>query len=76
MPTPEERIAQLAPNFVWNQPHCRATDPIVEYAVEQGDPALRSSLIGAYLETAAATYRALADGATKASQIVSGKSNG
>jgi hypothetical protein len=73
MPTPEERIAQFAPSYVWNQPHCRATDPIVEYAVEQGDPSLRSALIGTYLETAAATYRALAEGATKAAGIVSGK---
>ena len=41
MSTPEDRIAKLAPTFVWNQPHCRATDPVVEYAVDQGDPALR-----------------------------------
>jgi hypothetical protein len=76
MPTPEERIAQLAPRLVWNHPHCPATDPVVEYAVEQGDPANRGQLMAVYLETTAATYRALADGAAKAAAIMSGKTHG
>jgi hypothetical protein len=76
MPTPEEQIAQLAPNWVWKVHHCIATDPAVQYAIEQGDPALRNQLIALTLETTAAAYRTLADGASRASQIVSGKSNG
>jgi hypothetical protein len=48
----------------------------VEYAVEQGDPAFRSSLLAVYLDTTAATHRALADGAAKAAQIMSGKAHG
>jgi hypothetical protein len=77
MSTPEERIARFAPTWVWTPRHCPATDPVVEYAIEQGDPALRGQLISAHLETAAATYRALADGAARAAQIVSsGKSGG
>jgi len=76
MPTPEERIAHLAPTWVWNQRHCPATDPVVEYAIERGDPALRGALIAVHLETTAAAYRALAEGAAKAAQIVAGKTHG
>jgi hypothetical protein len=77
MSTPEEKIARLAPTFVFpTGRHCPATDPAVEYAIEQGDPALRSQLIAVTLETTAAAYRNLADGAEKAAQIVKGKSQG
>jgi hypothetical protein len=76
MPTPEEKIAQFAPSWAWAIRHCPATDPFVEYAIEQGDPALRGPLIAAHLETTAATYRAIADGAAKAAQIVAGKTRG
>jgi hypothetical protein len=76
MPTPEDRIAELAPNWAWNVRRCLATDPAVEYAIEQGDPALRSQLIAVTLETTAAAYRTLAEGASRAAQIVSGKSGG
>jgi hypothetical protein len=65
---PEERIAQLAPSWRWPR-WCLATDPVVEYAVEHGDPALRTQLIANYLETTANAYRSLADGAAKAAQI-------
>ncbi len=76
MSTPEEKIAQFAPALVWTGRHCIATDPAVEYAIEQGDPALRSQLIAVRLETTAAAYRAMADGVEKAAQIVAGKTQG
>jgi hypothetical protein len=75
-PPPEERIAEFAPNWLWNVHRCLATDPAVEYAIEQGDPALKNRLIAVTLETTAAAYRTLAEGAEKAAQIVSGKSDG
>jgi hypothetical protein len=49
---------------------------MVEYAIEMGDPALRGPLISTTLETNAATYRALAEGAQKAADIISGKTRG
>ncbi len=72
MPPPEDRIAQVAPSWSWPGRRCLATDIVIEYAVDEGDPALRNQLIANMLETTAATYRALADGAAKAAQIVSG----
>jgi len=76
MPNPEDKIAEFAPNWLWNVRRCLATDPAVEYAIEQGDPALRNQLIAVTLETTAAAYRTLADGAARAAQIVGGKSGG
>jgi len=73
MPTPEEQIARAAPRLLWPVRPCIATDPMVEYAIEMGDPALRGPLITATLETNAAAYRALAEGAEKAARIVAGK---
>ena len=73
MPTPEERIAEFAPSWAWNVRHCIATDPAVKFAIQQGDPALRTQLIAATLETTAAAYRTLADGAARAAAIVAGK---
>ena len=75
MQTTEERIAEFAPNWVWNVRRCIATDPAVQYAIEQGDPANRNQLIAVTLETTAAAYRVLAEGAAKAAQIVSGRTS-
>ena len=74
MPSPEDRIAEFAPSWIWHGPRCIATDYAVNFAVEQGDPAIRSQLIAVSLETTAAAYRALADGAAAAAKIVGGKS--
>jgi hypothetical protein len=76
MPSAEERIAEFAPGWSWNVRRCMATDWAVNYAVEQGDPALRNQLIAVTLETTAAAYRALAEGAAKAAAIVSGRTGG
>jgi hypothetical protein len=76
MSSPEESIARFAPTWVWTPRHCPATDPVVEYAIERGDPALRGQLISAHLETVAATYSALSEGAARAAKIVSGKPGG
>jgi hypothetical protein len=73
MPSPEERIAEFAPNWAWNIRRCMATDYVVNYAIEQGDPALRNQLIAVTLETTAAAYRALAEGAAKAAELVAGR---
>lgn len=73
MQTPEDRIAEFAPGWVWNVRHCLATDPAVQYAIEQGDPANRTQLITVTLETTAAAYRVLAEGAAKAAQVVAGR---
>jgi hypothetical protein len=56
--------------------HCIATDPAVEYAIERGDPAFRQELMQVTLETTAAAYRALADGAARAANIVGRKTQG
>lgn len=76
MPTPEERIAEVAPNWVWNVRQCLATDPAVGYAIEHGDPAFRNQLIKVMLETTAAAYRTLSEGATAAAEIVGGQARG
>ena len=76
MPSPEERIAQLAPAWQWPGRRCLATDIVIEYAVDQGDPALKNQLIGVMLETTAAAYRSMADGAARAAQIVMSGSKG
>lgn len=73
MPNIDEKIAELAPSWIWNVHRCLATDLAVNYVIDQGDPALRSQLMATQLETTAAAYRALADGAAKAAQIVAGK---
>jgi hypothetical protein len=76
MPTAEERIAEFAPNWLWGGLRCLATDWVVPYAVEQGDPANRNQLIAIQLETTAAAYRALAEGAQRAAAVVAGRSSG
>ena len=67
MPTPEEKIAQIAPNLGWRPGP--VTDPIwMEYTIEV-DPAIRSQLAVARLEMVAAVYRSIADGAANAAKI-------
>jgi hypothetical protein len=72
MASPEDRIAELAPRWVWHGPRCIATDYAVNFVIEQGDPALRAQLMAAQLEATAGAYRALAEGAAVAARIVSG----
>jgi hypothetical protein len=73
MASPEDRIAQFAPSWIWNVHRCIATDFAVNFAVEQGDPALRNQLLAVSLETTAAAYRALAEGAAVAAKVAAGK---
>ena len=75
MPTPEERILELAPLLRWGGCHPALSDPIGMEFVIESDPAVRNQLMAARLETAAAVYRNLADGAAKAAQILA-KSRG
>jgi hypothetical protein len=70
MPTPEERIAEVAPNLLWRRPGI-ITDPIwMEYAIAEVDPSLRSQLSAVRLETVAAVYRSIAEGAANAAQVL------
>jgi hypothetical protein len=73
MPPSEERIGQVDQEWLFRGKFCLATDPAVGYAFEQGDPATRAQLIAVVLETNAAVYQALAQGALKAATIVAGK---
>ena len=41
MGSPEEKIAQLAPSWIWNIHRCLATDLAINFVVEQVDPATR-----------------------------------
>jgi hypothetical protein len=70
MANPEEKIAQLAPSWLWNIHRCLATDMAINYITEQVDPATRNQLMAATLETTAAAYRTLAEGASAAAKIV------
>jgi hypothetical protein len=69
MSTPADRIAEFAPRWAWNIPRCAATDWAVNFAVEVVDPAARNKLIAVQLETTAAVYRALAEGASAAAKV-------
>jgi hypothetical protein len=72
MPTPEERIAELAPNLAWRRPGI-ITDPIwMEYSIEV-DPTLRNQLSAVRLEAVANVYRAIAEGAANAAKVFAGK---
>jgi hypothetical protein len=74
MPNPEDRIAEFAPKWRWDVPRCLATDWAVNFAIDQiVDPAIRNKLIATTLETTAAAYRTLGEGAAKAAGIVRGK---
>ena len=71
MPGPEDKIAELAPGWLWSVHRCLATDLAVNYAIEQVvDPGARTQLLASTLETTAAAYRALAEGAANAAKIV------
>jgi hypothetical protein len=67
---PEERIAQLAPSWIWNIHRCLATDIAINYVAEQVDPATRIQLMASTLETTASAYRMLAEGAANAAKII------
>jgi hypothetical protein len=67
---PEIHQAGELPGLLAFGTHCPATDPIgMEFALEEGDPALRRQLIAVQLQTAAAVYRELANGAAKLAEI-------
>ena len=69
MPTPEERIAELAPEWLLRRPGIQ-TDPIwMEYAIARVDPGLRAQLSAVRLETVANVYRAIAEGASSAAKV-------
>jgi hypothetical protein len=66
----EEKIAELAPAWSWRRPG-PITDPIwMEYQIEVIDPALRAALSAVRLETVAAVHRTIADGISKAAEIL------
>jgi len=67
---PEEKIAQLAPSWIWNIHRCLATDLAINFVAEQVDPAIRVQLMASTLETTASAYRMLAEGASNAARIV------
>jgi len=67
---PEDKIAQLAPSWIWNIHRCLATDLAINFVVEQVDPATRRQLMASTLETTASAYRMLADGASNAAKIL------
>jgi hypothetical protein len=67
---PEEKIAQLAPSWIWNIHRCLATDIAINFAAEQVDPATRIQLMSSTLETTASAYRTLAEGASNAAKII------
>ena len=70
--SPQDRIARFAPDWVFNIHRCIATDFAVNFAVMEGDPILKTQLIAVSLETTAAAYRALAEGAAHAAKIAAG----
>ena len=70
MGNPEDKIAQLAPSWIWNIHRCLATDIAINYIAEQVDPATRTRLMASTLETTASAYRMLAEGASNAAKIV------
>ena len=69
MPTPEEKILEVSPQWKWGG-RGPVTDPIdMEYRL--GDQ-VRKELTVVRLETAASIYRALAEGFSKSAQIMGG----
>jgi hypothetical protein len=67
MPTPEETIREVAPLWRWGGPG-PIWDPIdMEYKLADQ---VQHELAVARLETGASLYRSLADGFTKAAQIM------
>jgi hypothetical protein len=73
MSTPEERIREIAPLWKWGG-RGPITDPIdMDYKL--GD-LVQNQLTVVRLETAASLYRALADGFSKAGQIIASVKSG
>jgi hypothetical protein len=73
MPTPEERIREVAPLWKWGG-RGPITDPIdMEYKL--GD-LVQHQLTVVRLETAASLYRALAEGFSKTAQIIASSKPG
>ena len=70
MGNPEDKIAKLAPSWIWNIHRCLATDLAINFVVEQVDPATRLQLMASTLETTASAYRMLAEGASNAAKII------
>jgi hypothetical protein len=71
-PTPDDRFGevQLPPGLIWGH-RCVATDPgpWIEYAIDEGDPSVRTQLVVLRLETVAKIYGALAESAAQAARI-------
>ncbi len=70
-PMSDDRFSgvELPAGFAWGH-RCLATDPIaMEYAIEEGDPSVRSQLVVLRLETLAKIYGVLAESATEAARI-------
>jgi len=68
---PEGRFGgvELPQSFIFGR-HCPATDPIaMEYAIEEGDPAIRTQLVVLRMETLAKIYSTLAESAAQAARI-------
>jgi hypothetical protein len=57
MPPRDDQIVRIAPNWIWNIHRCIATDYAVNFAIEEGDPAIRNQLIAA--QTASNACRVL-----------------
>ena len=73
MPTPEERIREVAPVWRWGG-RGPITDSIdMEYKLSDQ---VQNQITVVRLETAAALYRALADGFGRAAQIIAGVQSG
>jgi hypothetical protein len=69
MDTPEERIAAVAPNWKYHRPGI-FTDPIwMEYAIEEVEPELRNQLAAVRLQTVAAVFRSISEGAANAAKV-------
>jgi hypothetical protein len=73
MPTPEELIREVAPAWRWGG-RGPITDPI-DMVFKLPDQ-VQSQVTVVRLETAAALYRALADGFGRAAQIIAGSQTG
>lgn len=68
-------IAELPTAFRW-RPH-PATDFIdMEFVIREIDESLRAAVFAVHFETAAATHRALAEGAAKLANLLQGYKRG
>lgn len=69
MPTPEDRIREVAPLWRWGGPG-PITDP-VDMDYKLGDIVMKELTV-VRLETAAALYKTLQEGFGRAAQVISG----